>query len=184
MMSSLSNRRGVAGFTLVELVIAVAVLAILVAIAVPSFQSTFRSNRVTSGANELLALFSYARSEAIRSNVGNGTVAAASVCASADGATCGGTWEDGWLVYRDLNQDGAPDANEILRYVTPNPRLTVTSGNTEFAFDNRGRRRPPAVAGATTITITPEECNAGQPFLRTVDIGVTGQVKVIRGNCT
>lgn len=182
-MSLRSSRRVEAGFTLVELVIVVAVLAILVVMAVPSFQSTFRSNRVTSGANELLAMFSYARSEAIRSNVGNGTVAAASVCASDDGVTCGGSWENGWMVYRDLNQNGVPDANEILRYVTPNPRLTITSGNEEFAFDNRGRLRPPAVAGASTITMMPDECSGGQPYLRTVDIAATGQVKVTRGNC-
>lgn len=54
------------GFTLVELMVTVAVLAILSTIAYPSFQSTIRSNRVATTTNELIASLALARSEAIK----------------------------------------------------------------------------------------------------------------------
>ncbi len=67
------------GFTLVELMVTVAMLAILSAIAFPSFQSTLRSNRVATATNEMIAAIALARSEAVRNNRGS------SICASSDG---------------------------------------------------------------------------------------------------
>lgn len=58
------------GFTLVELMVTVAVLAILSTIAYPSFQSTIRSNRVATTTNELIASLALARSEAIKNTRG------------------------------------------------------------------------------------------------------------------
>ena len=88
------------GFTLVELMVTVAVLAIVAAIAFPSFQGTLRSNRVASANNEVLGLLSLARSEAIRSNRGGG------VCGSSDGASCDGSWSAGMLAFTDTDGDG------------------------------------------------------------------------------
>ncbi|WP_181179257.1 GspH/FimT family pseudopilin [Methylibium rhizosphaerae] len=60
--------RAAAGFTLVELIVTVAVFAILASIAIPSFQATMQRNRLATTANELLAGIQAARSEALRSN--------------------------------------------------------------------------------------------------------------------
>ena len=62
------------GFTLVELMVTVAVLAILSTIAYPSFQSTIRSNRVATTTNELIASLALARSEAIKNTHGGAAV--------------------------------------------------------------------------------------------------------------
>ena len=64
------------GFTLVELMITIAVLAIGSALAYPSFSGVMRSNRVATSTNGLLAAFNLARSEAIRTNRGGGVYGA------------------------------------------------------------------------------------------------------------
>lgn len=56
------------GFTLIELMITIAVLAILAAIALPSFQSTLERLRVNGAAENFFADLQYARSEAIKQN--------------------------------------------------------------------------------------------------------------------
>jgi len=58
--------RGFRGFTLVELMVTVAVLAILLGVAAPSLVDLLRQNRITSVANEVLGLVQYGRSEAIK----------------------------------------------------------------------------------------------------------------------
>src|SRR5690606_7896913 len=95
------SRRNFAGFTLLELMVVIAIAAILLALALPSFTSTLRSNRVATSTNELLATLSLARSEAVRNTRGAG------VCTSADGGACGGDWDSGWLVWGDSNGNGA-----------------------------------------------------------------------------
>ncbi len=82
---SIVPRRPV-GFTLIELIIAVAVLAILVATAVPSFREISLNNRSTSTINDLMADLSVARSEAVKN------ARRARVVAKAGG------WNDGWVV--------------------------------------------------------------------------------------
>jgi type IV fimbrial biogenesis protein FimT len=97
------------GFTLVELLITIVVATILLAVGVPAFQSFIKNNRVTAQANDLVSAIQLARSEAVK----RGTVA--TICASSDRATCNVTdkhWERGWIVFSDLNRDGAPNKED------------------------------------------------------------------------
>ncbi|MBM5811851.1 MAG: prepilin-type N-terminal cleavage/methylation domain-containing protein [Gammaproteobacteria bacterium] len=82
------------GLTLIELMVAVTIFAILMALAVPSFRDAALGARLTAAANDLLASVQLARSEAIKRNV---TV---TVCASANGTSCAasGDWDQGWIV--------------------------------------------------------------------------------------
>lgn len=82
------------GFTLIELMVTVTVLAILVVVAAPSFNETILSNKLTSYANNFVASAILARSEAIKRN------AAVTLCRSSDGLTCAttGGWQQGWIV--------------------------------------------------------------------------------------
>src|SRR5690606_27267414 len=94
----------------------------LLTIGLPSFQGSLRSNRVATATNELMSSFALARSEAIRSPGG------AAICSTEDGTTCGGDWNDGWMVWIDMDGDGLPTgANDrVLRYIETNSKLDVT----------------------------------------------------------
>jgi len=83
------NERGV---TLVELLFAILVIAILTVIAIPSYRDASLSGRLSAISSDLYTSVQLARSEAIKSN------ATTTLCASDAPATCSGDWEDGWIV--------------------------------------------------------------------------------------
>jgi type IV fimbrial biogenesis protein FimT len=167
--------RSSSGFSAVELMVTVAVVAVLSAIAFPSFQTTLQSNRVATATNELVASLSLARTEAIRSN------RYASLCPSAAGNACGGALSDGWLVWSDTNGDGILDGNEtVLRFSRGNANIQANLIGGIITFDARGRRMS---APNQSIDLEPVNCG-GQMFRRTLTVTQIGQVKVERTNCT
>lgn len=85
-------RRG-AGFTIVELMVALTIAAVLATLAVPAMLDAVLSARLSGYANTLLVSSHLARSEAIKRN------AVVTLCASEDRATCSaGTWNRGWII--------------------------------------------------------------------------------------
>src|SRR5580693_8818391 len=107
------NRMRAHGFTLVEVVITMAVAAILLSIAVPSFRYVTNSNRIAGELNGLLGDLQFARAEAIKEG------RTVTVCVSVDGATCANstTWQSGWIVFSDPTDVGVVDPGEtILRW--------------------------------------------------------------------
>lgn len=162
------------GFTLIELMVTVAVLAIGLTIALPSFRAVIQSNRVATSTNELIAALSFARSEAIRNSSGSG------VCASAAGAACDGTWGQGLMVWADTNGNGQFDAAEpVLRFVAASSQMEFAAEADRVTFDGRGRR------GETVdfaIDLQVKDC-AGKPYRRTISINPTGQISTAKGTC-
>src|SRR5277367_3145724 len=99
------NRMRAHGFTLVEVVVTVAVAAILLSIAVPSFRYVTNSNRIAGESNGLVGDLQFARAEAIKEG------RTVTVCVSTDGANCTGStsWEGGWIVFSDPTNFGVVD---------------------------------------------------------------------------
>ncbi len=109
------------GFSLVELMVTIAVLAIVLAIAIPSFTGLINGNKLGSQANDLMATIQLARMDAVRFN------RRSILCRSSDGATCNGAngaWTS-WISYIDTNGDGVPSASEIQRTGSANTTVTV-----------------------------------------------------------
>lgn len=82
------------------------VAGILLAIAAPNMSTFMKNGRLTSAANDLLHSYQVARTEAIKRH---NDVA---ICASSDGANCGGTYKDGWIVFSDTNSNGTRESGE------------------------------------------------------------------------
>jgi type IV fimbrial biogenesis protein FimT len=99
------------GFTMVEMMMTVAVGAILLTIAIPSFRYITNSNRIAAEINGLLGDLQFARSEAIKEGV------PVSVCISSNGTACAGgttnTWQNGWIVISSAISTG------VLRVQAP-----------------------------------------------------------------
>lgn len=113
------------GFSLVELMVTISIASILLAVAVPSYQSLMRESRLTTQANELMTALHYARSEAVKRGI------RVTICKSADGATCNGdSWQDGWIVFSDTSTAGTVDANdEVLRVFPALKDSTLSTGS-------------------------------------------------------
>lgn len=129
------------GFTLIELMVVLAVLAIALTVAVPSFTTLIRNNQLLSAHYDLRGLLGTARSEAIAQR------AFVTVCASEDGAGCSGSWEDGVIAFVDFDGDGTVDtggggADDLLFLVESADyqglTVTLTGGRTSLRFDPRG----------------------------------------------
>ncbi len=118
-----------AGFTLIELMMALAIGAILATMAVPSFIDLIRNNRITTQTNDFISTLNYARSEAVKR--GTGII----VCSSNDQATCtASAWQDGWIVQQASNA-------ELLRAhaaLGGDSTLSNLDSNTSIQYTSRG----------------------------------------------
>ncbi|MEV8519965.1 GspH/FimT family pseudopilin [Dyella marensis] len=144
------KQRGGRGFSLVELMMTLAVMAVLLVVAVPSLRDAVRRHKVTAAANALLADLAYARSEAILGGI------VVSVCTSSrDRKKCDQTnaYEPGWLVHLGLaGTDGAIPAMRTrglpLRFGPPRDGVAIQGLDRSLSFDAMGQlhasiKKPP-----------------------------------------
>lgn len=175
------------GFTLIELMVTISVLAIVLAVAVPSFQDMVRRNRLTSDTNNLVSALATARSEAIK----RGSVVTVCKTSNPDAATptcaTGASWANGWIVFTDTGTRGTVDGTDVrLKIQQPagagGPTITASTSFANFvnyasagaAVANNSVRDLP-ITGSFTLCLN--------SVSRVVDVGLSGRVSTTAGVC-
>ncbi len=157
-----------AGFTLLELLVSVAIGSLLIVIGAPAFTDLVKNQRRTTQVNALVRALHLAKGEAImraRSVV---------LCKSRDGRQCGDarvSWGEGWIVFVDLDRDRQAGAGEPIRLTQAAYRHGSARGNrTMFIFG-------PALKRSTAGTVV--FCDArGPPEARAVIVSYTGRPRI------
>jgi type IV fimbrial biogenesis protein FimT len=167
------------GFTMVELMMTVAIGVIVLTLAVPSFRYVTNSNRIAAEINGLLGDLQFARAEAIKEGK---TV---TVCVSTDGATCTGgeAWQGGWIVFQDPTNFGVVDANENILRIQKTFSGTdtfVSNGISFVTFNREGYAAP--IANGTLLTLHDSTDNGS--WTRCLAINLVGQMTTERLNGT
>lgn len=133
------------GFTLIELMIAISLVAILLATAVPALDDFTNDARQTGAINDFVSAIHLARNTAITTN------SRVTMCASATGANCEVTsWDSGWIVFGDLNSNGSLDVGETIVTASATVEgLSIRSGEFPAALMYRpnGRAMTNALTG-------------------------------------
>ncbi len=166
------------GYSLIELLVTVAILGILLAVSLPNFSDTIENNITNSQAKLFMTSLNLARSEAIKrgTNVG--------ICPSNDGLDCdAASWSTGWVVFVDVNGDadgatGSIDVGDIIvRVFDALGANSVLTGTTNFLeYNSLGFS---ATAGIQTMKLCPATNTAANA--RSVEIGVSGRGRRIEG---
>ena len=137
------------GYTLMELLVAVAVIGILLSVAAPGFQSLLKDSRLVTTNNKIASVLRFARSEAIKSSSG------VTICPRSTDTACGTDWNGGMLVFHDALSDGSPlvldSSDSIVRIISTSPSgltvsasatvrpSTTSSSQTSIRFTGRGQ---------------------------------------------
>lgn len=171
------------GITLVEMMITLTVAIILLAVAIPSYDSISANNRAVSSANRFIGAIKLARSEAINRGV------SVSLCgrSAAGSLTCGGTgsWGNGWLLFTDSEGStvGVYESTdeELLNSweeVEGSPTMTSTTAG-YLRYLAAGTRD--VDNGTSDVTMTFPKCKGDQA--RAINISPAGYVGVTRTSC-
>lgn len=171
-MSPNRGNRAQRGFTLVEMIVVIALITILVAIGVPSYRYVTTTSRVSGEVDALLGDLQFARAEAIKEG------RTVSACPSSDGTSClnGTSWNTGWIVFSDVNGNGSVDSTQdtVLRVQKPftgsdsfsandGPRSFITFNREGFAIGLTGQ-----------VTITLNDSTNNPTYTRCLEISVIG----------
>lgn len=173
-------RRSQSGFTIVELMIAVAIIGVVATFALPSFTSMVRDNRISTQSSDLIVDIAFARSEAARLGV------KVTLCISADLAICAGSgtdWRVGRIIFSDVDGDGVVDAGDtILRKREP---LSGDSSLIATGFGNtyRIQYRPIGILSHATGTFDLCDSRTGETGRR-IAISGTGRASTTSLICS
>lgn len=157
------------GFTVIELIVAIAVLAILVTMGIPAIQEMIKNNRVTAQTNELVAMINFSRNEALRRNSD----------IPVDLTSVTGGWS-GEVRSPDDLEDTEGCTVGVLRCASYDS-VELTSGSVEMTFNNRGYLTPFS-DGEVNLIMQHEGCSSNRQA-RLIKVRPTGQVSTCDVPC-
>jgi type IV fimbrial biogenesis protein FimT len=170
------------GFTLIELMVTVAVLAIVLTVAIPSFANLVNGNRLNAQANLLLAAIEYAKTEAVKTN------ATVTFCHSANGSSCSAApaagWQ-GWLVGLAANPAGIEPGSVMRSGTLESAQLVILASESLSDADDQIRITPQGLlrtGNRLPLQATLRVCHPTSsinPNSRNVRIRSGGQLAVI-----
>ena len=174
-----------AGFSLLEMLVALAVLGVLLTVAAPAFHSMWTSVRMSAATNDFLGALRLARTNALSLNR---TVV---MCVSRDAQSCdqNADWHAGWMVFVDLNNNGRRDGEDeqvLLTQSGVDSGITITGNsavNRFISWRSDGRMRRGTGRGVPqmgTVMFCPEY---GQGRQIVVNIGGRMRVQTVSGGC-
>ena len=143
-----NHRASPKGFTLVELMVVIAVLAVLLSIAAPSFTAFRRNSELTSLANKLVGSINAARGEAMKAGRSAFVVPAN-----------GTAWASGWIVYVDMNADNTYTEGvdtlvqtqpAVASFISISANGNAASSSPYISFDSAGYARTVVIPGNGT----------------------------------
>jgi type IV fimbrial biogenesis protein FimT len=174
------NLPTVKGFTMLEMLIALAILGILATLALPGFMETLGAGGVSGSTRSFSNALALARSEAITRNT---TI---NVCpANTTMSDCAASsWSNGWIVFEDNNEDatgatgsidsGDTTADVILQVFMPSSDTVVTGSSDLLGYSSRG-------FGDSATTQTFKFCprNNDSSRARSIEVLVTGSTRLV-----
>ena len=169
-MSQHPGRRQAAGFSIIEMAAVVAMVAILLAVGIPSFRQFIVNYRATAQANDLIADIAFARGEAAKLGRTVQVVATS------------GVWNSGWIVGADLDANGSITGTEQFRQhgaVDPEFNFTAAGGIASLSFGPAGQLTVPTT-GAEIAICQP----AGFTRHRVVLVNAVGRAQICAANST
>lgn len=167
------------GFTLLELIVTLAIAAILLSVGVPGFRGIIMDNRLVNETNQFVTAVNTARSAAVRFQR-NATVCMTTNYSAAV-PTCGSSndWSPGWIVWVDKDRDGATDANEIISVHEPVAgSITMQStSSSAFTYNARGF----STTGGDDVSMCDDRSSETG---RLIKINNVGRTNVSRQTCS
>jgi type IV fimbrial biogenesis protein FimT len=177
----MTSKNRAAGFTMMELVMVIAIAGLLAAIGIPSFKYVTASNRIATELNALVGDLQFARSEAVKEGL------PVTVCASTDGISCANssTWNTGWIVFADSNGNKAVDANEtVLRvqknFTTTGSTDTLVASNAAFQAVVFNREGYAATSVAAVVNVALHSSPVNNQWTRCLAVTPVGALTVVK----
>jgi type IV fimbrial biogenesis protein FimT len=168
------------GFTLVELMVVIAMVAILATLATPSWTQLMARNAVRAAVNDLNASLQFARSEAVRLN------SPITLCPSTDAISCVNTgFERGWIVRTGPQANAQPNdpPQQVLQDTLPRQRVRMGVSVAQSALTFLPNGLPSAGFAGVTIAVCPTDVGFGA-LTRTMVISRAGRMNLLQpGSC-